>query len=383
LFKSVKYSALCLTHRCNLRCSYCYTGDKVNRRMTRETAFEAIDFLADQSEDRCVATFFGGEPLLEGDLLKEVVLYSREKYGGKIDFRVNTNGTLLDSDWFTFFKEHRLHFAVSLDGNRAQHDTSRKFAGGDGSYDRIADKLEGIFEFDPYTVAVSVVVPDTVEYLAEGVRDIFDKGFRYVVQTLDYSANWRSRDIKQLESQYRKVAKFYRQALKEGRKITYSPFDERIKTWAQKPYERGDLCDLANSQIAIAASGQVYPCVQFVGDDTDQHRENAIGSVTSGFDTGKRTRFIEENYLDKTSCEGCELYGRCATFCGCVNWSTTGSISTIPPIICEHERMLMPIVDRLANSMWKKRIPLFERKFYEPTFPVSSYIEDCLNKRGG
>lgn len=229
--------------------------------MTKETAFETIDFLANQSDDRCVATFFGGEPLLEGALLKEVVLYSRRKHGSKVEFRVNTNGTLLDSDWLTFFAEHRLHFALSLDGNQAQHDASRKYANGDGSYDRIADKLEEILEFDPYTVAVSVIVLETIGYLAEGVRDLFNGGFRYVLQTLDYSANWTSRDMKKLESQYKKVARFYRRALKAGRKINYTPFDERIRTWAQKPYGRGDLCDIANTQIAIAASGQIYPCV--------------------------------------------------------------------------------------------------------------------------
>lgn len=89
------------------------------------------------------------------------------------------------------------------------------------------------------------------------------------------------------------------------------------------------------------------------------------------------------NYREKTSCLGCDLNGRCATFCGCINWRATGKLHTIPPIICEHERMLIPIVDALANKLWKKQIPLFKRKFYEKSFPVSSYIEDCVIKKGG
>lgn len=351
--------------------------------MSKETAFNTIDFLAEQCNGRCVATFFGGEPLLERELLKEVVLYSQKMYGNKIDFRVNTNGTKIDSDWLTFFKKHKLHFALSLDGNSNQHNMTRKFANGKGSYNMVADKLDDIFTFDPYTIAVSVVTPETANCLSDGVQDLFKKGFRYVIQTLDYSANWKTSDIKSLKIQYKKVAKFYQQALKNNQKITYSPFDERIKTWAQKPYERGDLCDLANTQIAIAPSGQIYPCVQFIGDDTNLNRENTIGSVTHGFDDNKRKQFVNENYLDKTSCKGCELYGRCATYCGCVNWRSTGSISTIPPIICEHERMLMPIVDRLANNLWKNKVSLFKRKFYEPTYPISSYIEDCQIKREG
>jgi uncharacterized protein len=102
--------------------------------------------------------------------------------------------------------------------------------------------------------------------------------------------------------------------------------------------------------------------------------------VVNGFDESRRAWFVEQNYAEKASCDGCALTGRCATYCGCVNWRATGSLATVPPIICEHERMLMPIVDRLANRLWKGNVALFERKFYDKTFPISSYIEDCMIK---
>jgi uncharacterized protein len=219
--------------------------------------------------------------------------------------------------------------------------------------------------------------------VADGVKHLFDVGFRYVLQTLDYSAPWQSDDLRVLKKQYASLSRFYFSALSAGRKIYYSPFDERIKSRAQKPYGKGDLCDLANSQVAIAASGRIYPCVQFVGTDDGLYLENMIGDVFNGFDETRRTWFVKENYRAKSSCSGCALEQRCAIYCGCVNWRATGSLSTIPPIICEHERMLMPIVDKLANKLWKKNVPLFERKFYEKTFPVSSYIEDCMLKGEG
>ncbi|MDI6739955.1 MAG: SPASM domain-containing protein, partial [Candidatus Edwardsbacteria bacterium] len=224
---------------------------------------------------------------------------------------------------------------------------------------------------------VSVVVPETAPLLAEGVKRLFGLGFKYVLQTLDYSARWESSHITTLRSQYRRLADFYFAALRKGRKIYYSPFDERIKTHAQKPYGPGDLCDLANTQIAIAPSGRIYPCVQFIGSDGPGEQKHTIGDVASGFDAAKRTYFVEQNRREKECCVGCALNGRCATFCGCVNWRATGSIDKIPAVICEHERMLMPIADELANSLWAKNVKLFKRKFYERTFPVSSYIEDC------
>lgn len=375
---SVKYAALCLTHNCNLRCRYCYAGHKTDRSMTPAVARQAIDFLARQAEPRCVVTFFGGEPLLQFDLLRDTVLYSRETYDRRVEFRMSTNGTLLTSDILSFLKEYHVYFVLSIDGHQKQHDCCRQFADGSGSYQSVADKLDAVFAVNPYTIAVSVLVPDTVDHLASGVIDLFDRRFRYVLQTLDYSAPWKSRHLRRMKNEYARLGDFYFDRMVRGDKIYYSPFDERIKTWAQKPYDKGDLCDLANSQIAVAPSGRIYPCVQFIGTDDAWHSENAIGDVTSGFDANRRLYYVEQNYREKASCSGCALKGRCATYCGCINWRATGHLDRVPPIICEHERMLMPIVDRTANRLWKKNVELFKRKFYDKSFPVSSYIEDCL-----
>jgi uncharacterized protein len=379
----VQFSALNLTHNCNLRCSYCYAGTKQQRPMSLHTALKAVDFLADQAKEYCIITFFGGEPLLEFGLIQEIVDYSERMHGSKINFRMSTNGTLVTPQMLQFFRQHDIYFALSIDGNQEQHNICRRYSNGEGSYDDIKERMNSILDFNPYTIAVSVIVPETAGYLASGVIDLFNKGFRYVLQTLDYAAPWTSKNIKVLKEQYRRLADYYTKNLIEGKKIYYSPFDERIKTHAQKPYGKGDLCDLANSQIAIAPSGRIYPCVQFIGTDDGSYTENTIGEVYNGFDVKKREYFVTQNYADRKSCNGCALNGRCATYCGCINWRATGSLCIIPPIICEHERMLMPIVDSMANRLWAKKVTLFKRKFYEKTFPVSSYMEDCLIKQGG
>ena len=375
---SLKSVALCLTHACNLRCRYCYAGAKSGRSMTEDTALQTLDFLAAQSDGPCAATFFGGEPLLQLDLIKTVVARGKSQFPGKFAFRMATNGTLLTPDVIDFLKANDVYFSLSLDGSPEQQNFNRVDVSGKGSYDRVAAGIDATLAFNPYTVAVSVVTPETVEFLSDGVKHLFDLGFRYVVQTLNYSAGWQSSDMPRLKRQYQTLAGFYYDALKAGKKIYYSPFDSRIQTRAQKPIERGELCDLANTQIAIAASGRLYPCVQFVAEDDAMAQESAIGDVWSGFDPTKRAWFIEQNRQETESCVGCALHGRCATYCGCVNWRTTGHLNQIPPLICEHERMLMPIVDRLANKLWKNKVELFKRKFYDKTYAVSSYIEDCL-----
>ena len=346
--------------------------------MSRKTAFHAMDFLAEASEENCTITFFGGEPLTELPLLKEIVAYGREAHPDSFQFRMSTNGTLLDPATIEYLEKNEIFFVLSLDGSEEQHNANRRFQGGRGSFQMATRYLPQVLESNPYTLAVSVVAPNAVSHVATGVKDLFSRGFRYVLQTLDHSAPWESRHLKTLKGQYQELAAFYTDALREGRKIYYSPFDERIKTWAQKPYGKGDLCDLANSQIAIAASGRIYPCVQFIGADEEGDGSTSIGDVFHGFDDDRRRYFVQENYSEKEHCRGCALEGRCATFCGCVNWRATGDLKTIPPITCEHERMLMPIVDRMASELWEENVELFRRKFYDPSYPVSSYVEDCL-----
>ncbi len=374
----VRYSALSLTHRCNLGCDYCYAGTGRGLSMGPGVAREAVDFLAEASNGDCTVTFFGGEPLIEFGLMKTTVEHALSRHGKKMQFRMSTNGTLLDEEKLAFLKDHGVHFVLSIDGDEEQHDTHRKFSGGRGSYQSIVRHLPAVFAANPYTIAVSVVTPETAGRIASGVKALFSKGFRYVLQTLDYGALWKDAQVRDLRSQYLDLADYYKTALRAGKKIYYSPFDERIKTWAQKPYQNGDLCDLANSQIAIAPSGRIYPCVQFIGEDQAGDQANCIGDIFDGFHAERRQYFIDQNYAEKKNCKGCALEGRCATFCGCVNWRATGDLKTVPTIICEHERMLMPIVDGLASSLWKDNVELFRRKFYERSFPVSSYMEDCL-----
>ena len=157
----VKYSALNLTHNCNLRCSYCYAGPKIQRTMDLKTALNAVDFLASQTKDCCTITFFGGEPLLEFPLIQNVVDYTSKKYGANIGFRMSTNGTLLTKEILQFFDRHDIYFALSIDGDQRQHDKCRHYDNNEGSYHAIESKLHNIFDFNPYTIAVSVIVPDT------------------------------------------------------------------------------------------------------------------------------------------------------------------------------------------------------------------------------
>ena len=348
----IKSVALHLTHNCNLRCNYCYAGEKFQKSMSFETAKKSIDFIVENSNGSCVINFFGGEPLLKIELIKKIIQYSSSNK--KLDFRLSTNGTLLNDKLIKFLHKNEITFVLSLDGNEKQHDFNRRYKNGKATYNDILINIKSILQHNPYTLVTSVTTPATIYYLSAGIESLYKLGFRYIIQTLDFTANWETNHLKILKHQYGKVAEFYYSELIKGSKIYISAIDERIKTRAQKPYCKGELCDLANSMISIAPSGRIYPCVQFVGTDNEENQKKCIGDIFSGFNVDKRMSIIEENHHDIESCKNCALLGRCATYCGCLNWKSTGFLNIIPPILCEYERMLMPIVDKLANKFWSK-----------------------------
>lgn len=375
------YASLHLTLACNLRCRYCYAGTKQNRPMAPETARQAVDFLvANEKDEDIVITFFGGEPLLRPEILKDVVLYGEKIRGEKkIVFRMTTNATLLTDEMIGFCKKHELFFAVSLDGDRDTHDTNRRMADGRGSFDRVMEKIPAILKNNPYTVVVAVVNPETARHLSANVRFLFETGFQYLLLTPDFGAPWDERSMAVLREEYAKVADYYIDVCRRKEKLYINLIDEKIRTHAWKGARKDCAsCDVARRQIAIAPSGTIYPCVQFVGDDDERTAQFRIGDVRGGFDEERRWAFIRRNHLPKTDCAGCTLEGRCMNWCACANYQTSGDIARPSPVICEHERMLVPIADRAGETLYAEKNELFLAKTYDRAWPLISFIDDCM-----
>ena len=110
----------------------------------------------------------------------------------------------------------------------------------------------------------------------------------------------------------------------------------------------------------------------------DEHRDFVIGRVDEGWYDEKRAQVIREAEGSPPSCKGCALNGRCVNYCGCVNYRTTGKLNEVSPFLCEHEKMLFPIVDDAGNRLFKQKNELFLQKFYNPSFSVLSAIEECI-----
>lgn len=372
-----------MTGRCNLRCKYCYDAPHEGGDMSFETVKSAIamsmDILKRKSPEQSLGIiFFGGEPMLRRELMTQTVRHCRQleqETGQLFHFKVTTNGVLLDEDFLTDEDTREVFVALSHDGVQAVHDANRVDVAGKGSFDILDGKIELLLRHKPYAPVMTVVTPHTVKWYTESVQYLYQRGFRYLICSLDYSGAWDKNSLAELRRQYKALAKWYYEETLKEEKFYFSPFEMKISSHVFPGSCRSERCELGQTQISVAPDGKLFPCVQFVGDDAF-----AIGDVATGIDEEVRRRLYDANGEEKESCVDCAIRERCNHYCGCLNRQSTGRIDLVSPILCAHERIVLPIADELAGRLFKKRDPLFIQKHYNEMYPLISLVEDSTRK---
>ena len=371
-----------MTTQCNLRCKYCYVNYS-EPDMTLETTRAVVDLAAQGASNQTSAQatnkqagliFFGGEPLIKRDLIFDTVAYARgrEKQGGcRYFFKITTNGLLLDEEFIDFAKQENLFVALSVDGLRESHDAYRRDVANNGSYDRVTAAAKRLLAVKPYSPALMTVSPDTLPQYATGVEALFSLGFTYIIASLDYSADWQEHHLPELERQYEVLAEIYKQKTLAEEKFYLSPFEVKISSHVNNRTYCHERCELGLRQLSVGPDGTLYPCVQFVGD-----KNFKLGDVWSGIDETARQSLYNHNEQEKPSCELCAIRERCNHYCACLNRQATGSIDEVSPMLCAHERIVLPIADRLASQLYQKGSALFIQKHYNDFYTLASLAED-------
>lgn len=379
-------AAFHLTHDCNLRCRYCYTGRKFGAAMTREVAAQGVAFAlaegARGAAHHLEIIFFGGEPLLERDLLLEIAdrATAGAPPGLRVSFKLSTNGVLLTEATLDELLRRRVFVSISLDGDPTVHDEQRPDAAGHGTSARLAAAIDRLLRVNPCANVTCVVTPATAGKLDASVPWLHERGFAYLSTALDWSAPWTAADLEVLAGAYRRLGDWYFERTRAGEKFYLSCFDERIRTRTQGPVGRHERCDIGCRQFSIAPSGRLYPCVQFVHEDRDGGF--LIGDVYRGFDEERRRALGAASTAPRVECDGCALQPRCSSWCACVNWQSAGALDRPSALVCEHERLLIEIADQTANRLWDRRDPVFLHKQYNPAWPVLDFAERVWVREG-
>ena len=343
----------------------------------------AVDHLKQESPGASLGViFFGGEPLLMRDLIVNTIRHCRQieaDTGQLFHYKVTTNGILLDEPFLTDPETSEIFVALSHDGMQSNHDANRVDSLGRGSFEALEPKIDMLLRHKPYAPVMKVVTPGTIGQYADSVEYLFDKGFRYLICSLDYGAEWQESDMAELERQYELLADWYYEKTLAEEKFYFSPFEVKISSHVHPGSCKAERCELGRTQISVAPNGKLFPCVQFVGDGTDDSW--AIGDVWTGIDEDARWRLYDLNAEEKESCLACAIRSRCNHYCGCLNKQATGRIDLVSPMLCAHERTVLPVADRLAARLYKRKDPMFIQKHYNEMFPLVSLVEDASVKR--
>jgi len=358
--------ALCLhvAHDCNLRCGYCFagTGPFGGKRalMTQEVGERAIDFLLTASQNRkhVEVDFFGGEPLLNFAVVKELVEYGKrkaEKMGKIIKFTVTTNGVLLNEDIQEFLNANDMSVVLSLDGRREINDRMRPFANGQGSYDMIKDKMIDFAnsrnQKDYYLRGTftrhNLDFANDVKHLAElGFKEI---SVEPVVADAKYDYAFKEEDLPVLKEQYEELTRYYWDAYKNGRGFNFFHFNIDLNHGPCLP-KRLSGCGAGHEYLAVSPEGDLYPCHQFVG--REQYK---IGNVYNGLERKEVAReFLNSHVLNKEECRSCWARYYCSGGCHANNLNYGGSLLEPYAFGCElqRKRLECAIYLQVKKALW-------------------------------
>lgn len=345
--RNTDIKALCLhvAHTCNLNCEYCfarqgnYNGE--NSLMSFEVGKQALDFLIANSGNRVnlEVDFFGGEPLMNWEVVKQLVEYARsqeKKYNKKFRFTLTTNGMLINDDVIDFSNKEMYNVVLSLDGRKEIHDKLRKNLAGDGSYDIIVPKFK---EFVEKRNGKNYYMRGTFTHNnVEFTKDIFhmaDLGFyelsmEPVVCSPSDPYALTKEDLPILFEQYELLAK---EMIKRKNKENDFTFYHYTIDLNNGPciYKRISGCGSGTEYLAVTPQGELFPCHQFV-DSPKYNMGNVWDGVTK---TNIRDEFKLCNVYSRSECDDCWAKLYCSGGCAANAYHSTGNISGTYEYGCE------------------------------------------------
>ena len=358
--KSTVVKALCLhiAHDCNLRCSYCFagTGEYKGARamMTPEVGRKAVDFLIAGSGNRknLEIDFFGGEPLMNFNTVKEIVAHARrreDETGKQFRFTLTTNAVLLDDEKMAWANEVMHNIVLSIDGRPEVNDAMRRRTDGAGSYSRILPNIrkmvalrkgKSYYVRGTFTRANLDFTDDVLHLAGLGFDQI---SVEPVVANKDSGLDIREEDLDQCRREYERLAKSYVMERRNGNRFNFFHFMIDLEG-GPCVAKRLRGCGSGTEYMAVTPEGELYPCHQFVGQP-----EFLLGNVYDGLlHSTARDMFIDTTVYSKPDCEACWAKFYCSGGCAANAWQFNKDLKKPYRIGCELEKK------RVECALWVK-----------------------------
>ena len=337
--------------------------------MTLEIAKKAIQMGFEHPSPIVRILFFGGEPLLEVDLLDQIAdhvhLIAKKTYKNKkYRFGLTTNGTAFTDNCLKILKKHKVNVTVSLDGDRQAHNAERIYANGKGTFDDVVQGLKKAQKALGSLRTLSVVHPQNVTRLGSSFDFIVSLGIRRMAFNLNYDACWDKPALDNLCKGYEVLANRVIEYYRAGNDFTLQPFSSKIISRLKDGFSPSDKCDFGCAEIAVAPSGRLYPCDRLIGEDGPNQDDIVIGHVDTGLDLKKITAMKKPKDTPKEDCHGCAIIDRCMWWCGCVNRALTGQVDQVSDLLCQVEQWCVQEADRIGGTLFNEGNPNFLNRYY-------------------
>lgn len=344
----IKAMCLHIAHDCNLRCKYCFasTGDfgKGRKLMPFETGKAAIDFLLEKSVGRenLEVDFFGGEPLMNFDVVKQIVAYARSKekeWGKHFSFTITTNGMLLNDENIAYINQEMKNVVLSIDGRREVNDRMRVRVDGSGCYDKIVPNFQKLVEKrgDKEYYVRGTYTKYNLDF-SRDVMHLYELGFdeisvEPVIEDPEKEYALTEEDLEEIEKEYDRLVERISRVKEQGKHINFFHFMIDLD---QGPcvVKRLRGCGSGNEYVSITPDGDIYPCHQFVG-----HEEYKMGNLEEGsFREDIKKEFAGCHVYSKSACRDCWAKFYCSGGCNANNYIYHGDIHKPYELSCKIQR---------------------------------------------
>lgn len=312
--------------------------------MSLPIARQALDFIFRHAPSRGVIdiAFFGGEPLLEFRLLRDItsLIETHPSFDPqRVSLTLTTNGTVFSDTIASFLQAHAFKLCVSCDGPPEVQNLLRRTRTGRDTARKVEHTLLAAQQVLSPVSVNAVYHPLTFRHLPETVDYLSELGLRRIHVNPDFSAHWTRDDADSLPAIYQAVADRYIAWYLNGDPRFVSVIDNKIAVLVRGGFSLLERCHMGRAELAITPDGGLYPCERLIGSGSEG--EHRIGTIERGLDLGRLTRHCAPGDQLNPECEICDIKEFCLNWCACANASMSGYYNRVGPFLCASERAAM------------------------------------------